>query len=205
MDEIFRQIINYASRINILEAGGLLFGLLCVWFLIKDNILTWPCGIIYVLISFIIFWKAKLYADFGLHVFFLILNIYGWYFWLKGGKEKDKSSEVPISTIDYKWWIGLVIFSFFGIFAMGSLLSRTDASVPFWDSATTVLSLVGMWLTARKKIENWHFWFIVDVLATGVYVYKGIYFYALLYLIYIGMAIAGYLSWKRIMALEAES
>jgi len=202
MGEVLRQILEYASKIDFLEAGGLIFGLLCVWFLIKDNILTWPSGIIYVLISFVIFWRTKLYADFGLHFVFLALNIYGWYYWIKGGREKEAKSIVPITTINSNWWIVLIGSSAISIYIMGKLLSMTDAAVPYWDSTTTVLSIAGRWLTARKKIENWHFWFVVDVIATGVYVYKEIYFYALLYLLYIGMAVAGYLSWKKIMNLE---
>jgi len=199
MQDIISSITDYLISINFLEAAGLVFGLLAVWFLIKENIWTWPSGIAYVVISFVIFWEAKLYADFALHFVFLTLNIYGWYYWIKGGKQADKV-QVPITKTSRKLLMGLVLFSILGVFVMGSLLTTyTDAAVPYWDSATTVLSLAGMWLTARKKIENWHFWFVVDVLATGIYIYKGIYFYATLYLIYIGMAISGYLVWKKSM------
>ena len=82
------EIIAYASGLKLLELAGLVFGLLCVWFLIKQNILTWPMGIIYVIISFVIFMQAKLYADFVLHIFFLILNVYGWYCWYKINRAK---------------------------------------------------------------------------------------------------------------------
>jgi nicotinamide mononucleotide transporter len=75
----------------------------------------------------------------------------------------------------------------------------TDASLSYWDSTTSILSVVAMWLTAKKKIENWIIWLVVDVLATGIYYYKGIYFYCILYLVYTGMAVAGYLSWRRSM------
>lgn len=203
MKEISQQVLEYALSIDFLEFGGLVFGLLAVYFLIKDNIWTWPSGIIYVLISFVVFWKAKLYADFGLHIFFLVLNIYGWYYWITGAKDK-RSVKLPITRIPPGWWPVLIGLSFLGILLMGWLLSKTDASVPYWDSATTVLSIFGMWLTARKKIENWHFWLVVNVLASGIYIYKEIYFYTILYMIYIGMAIAGYISWKRIMALEQQ-
>lgn len=199
MESLLRDILNYASQIELLELLGLIFGLLAVYYLIKENILTWPAGIAYVLVSFVIFWQQKLYADFALHVFFLVLNVYGWWYWLKGGKVTTKE-EVSITHTKPVILIGILVISVIGIGVMGNLLmAYTDASLPYWDSATTVLSLSGMWLTARKKIENWYFWFVVDILATGVYFYKGIYFYAILYLIYIGLAIVGYLAWKKTM------
>ena len=77
--------------------------------------------------------------------------------------------------------------------------SQTDADLPYWDSATTVLSFVAMWMTARKFVENWIVWLIVDVIATAIYAYKGIDFYALLYAIYFGMAIMGWRAWRRSM------
>ena len=71
-----------------------------------------------------------------------------------------------------------------------------DASLPYWDSATSVLSVTGMWLTTKKKIENWYYWLIVDILATGIYMYKELYFYGILYFVYIFLAVAGYMAWK---------
>ena len=200
--DAFESMTQYLLGIDFLEASGLVFGLLAVYFLIKENILTWPSGIAYVLVSFVIFARERLYADFGLHVVFLVLNVYGWWFWRNGDRSKD--NEVRITQTSRVVLISLWIVSIAGIFTMGFMLNRyTDAALPYWDSSTTVLSLTGMWLTARKKIENWHFWFIVDVLATGIYFYKGIYFYATLYLIYIGMAVIGFVTWKRTMKLQA--
>ncbi|MTI23300.1 nicotinamide riboside transporter PnuC [Fulvivirga sp. RKSG066] len=199
MNEILEGILSYTSQIDPLELAGLIFGLLAVYFLIKENIWTWPLGIAYVLVSFVIFWEQKLYADFWLHVFFLIMNIYGWWFWLKGNESK-KDKEPPITNISLQRLVVLLLISAAGIYGLGTYLSTsTDASLPYWDSTTTILSLTGMWLSARKKIENWYFWFVVDVLATGIYFYKGIYFYALLYMIYIVLAIIGFLEWKKFM------
>lgn len=213
MDSTLHQAIEFISTMDLLEVTGLIFGLLAVIFLIKENILTWPSGIIYVLVSLIIFWREKLYADFGLHIFFLVLNIYGWWYWIKGNKASaqhkkpldnsstlDAAEEVPISKTPSRVLLILALLSIGGTFLMGFLFEKfTDASLPYWDSATTVLSLTGMWLTARKKIENWYFWLVVDVLATGIYYYKDIYFYSILYLIYIGLAVSGFLTWRKAM------
>ena len=193
--EPFDPIIRYAQTMDGLEAAGLVFGLACVWLLIRQNIWTWPLGIAYVLVSFVVFYQARLYADLALHVVFLVLNVYGWIHWLRGGPRED--ADLPVTTTRPAHLAAILVLSGFGIVVVGTLLARyTDAAVPYWDSATSVLSIAAMWLTAQKKIENWHFWLVIDVLATGIYVYKGIYFYALLYLVYIGLAVAGYLAWR---------
>jgi nicotinamide mononucleotide transporter len=181
----------------------LISGLLAVIWLIRQNILTWPSGIVYVLASLIIFWRERLYADLALHVFYLFLNGYGWYYWAAGKKRSE--TDVPVTTTSGKLLLALSVISLAGIVFLGwGLHHYTDASLPYWDSATTILSFTGMWLTARKKIENWFFWFIVDVMATGVYYHKGIYFYAFLYMIYIGMAISGYVAWKKAMRIHRQ-
>lgn len=205
MGEFFEEAINYANGIDILELLGLIFGLLAVWFLIKQSILTWPSGIIYILISFVIFWKIQLYGDFLLHVFFLVLNIYGWYYWIRA--KKSEAEEVPVSTFNPKVNLLLLAGTALGVVVFGWILQSLPkmvegmepAALPYWDATTSILSVTGMWLTTRKKIENWYYWLAVDVLATGIYIYKGIYFYALLYFIYIGLAIWGYLAWRKSM------
>jgi nicotinamide mononucleotide transporter len=191
-----KEISETLITINMLEIAGLIFGLICVWLLIKENIWTWPTGIVYVLISLLIFYHEKLYADLALHFIYLGLNFYGWYYWIYGKKKNEE--DLPVTNASYSLLFNLLISSTILIFLTGYILNNfTDASLPYWDSTTTVLSLAGMYLTARKKIENWYFWFVVDVIATGIYFYKGITFYAILYLIYIGLAVAGYFSWKK--------
>ena len=197
-NSIWEEIVHYLFNMPTLEFLGFLFGVLCVLFLIIRHVLTWPFGIAYVLVSLVVFIQQKLYADFTLHVFFLIMNIYGWYYWVYGKKEQQ--AEVPITSIGASSWLGILVICAIGIVLWGFALNTyTDADLAYWDSTTSVLSFAAMWLTARKKIENWTLWLVVDILATGIYFYKGIYFYCLLYLIYIGMAIAGYMAWKKAM------
>jgi len=196
LNHIWQEIVDYLMNMPPLEFMGFLFGVLCVMFLIMRNVLTWPFGIAYVLVSFVVFIQQKLYADFTLHVFFLVMNIYGWYYWVNAKKEDEKA--VPITNISAQSWLNILLVSALGIALWGFALNRyTDADLAYWDSTTSVLSFAAMWLTARKKIENWIIWLVVDILATGIYFYKGIYFYCLLYLVYIGMAVAGYLAWRK--------
>ncbi|NND70840.1 MAG: nicotinamide mononucleotide transporter [Rhodothermales bacterium] len=192
-------MVDILLSLDWIEASGLVFGLACVILLIRQSILTWPLGIAYVLVSLYIFYESKLYADLILHVFFLWMNIYGWYYWINGNTEAE--IELPVTRESPKVLSGLLLLSAVGVVLCGYLFTQfTDASLPYWDSTTTILSFTAMWLTARKKIESWHLWFVVDVLASGIYLFKELYFYAVLYGVYIGLAIAGYLSWRRSMA-----
>ncbi len=200
--DFIQEAVQYASGIRLLELAALVSGLLCVLFLIKQNILTWPAGIIYVLISLVVFVKVKLYADFILHVFYLILNIYGWYYWLSPQNDSDR--KLLVTHTKPKTMLALLLFSAAAIFVSGKLLMEyTDASLPYWDSTTSILSISAMWLTAKKKLESWLIWLVVDILATGIYFYKGLHFYCILYLVYIGMAVAGFISWRRSQQLVA--
>jgi len=209
LNEIWEGIVSGILEQDFLGFAGLIFGLLCVYFLIKKSLLTWPFGILYVLVSFVVFWQARLYGDFLLHVFFLVLNIYGWYYWVK--RNNTDNQAVGISRLPAKQALltlgvtalGVVIFAQFLISIPAWFSSAGPAALPYWDSTTTMLSIAGMWLTARKKLDNWYYWFAVDVLATGVYFYKELYFYSALYFIYIGMAVAGYISWRKTMLSQA--
>lgn len=196
MEQFWQEVVQYAQQIDVLEFLGLVFGLLTVWFLIKENILTWPAGILYVLVSFVIFYKTRLYADLALHVVFLILNVYGWYYWVHGSKDKE---ELPVTRTPWRHMGLVLVCCFAGVLMVAEVLKTTDAALPYWDSTTTSLSIGAMWLQARKKIESWVLWLLVDVLATGIYINREIYFYATLYGVYIIMAVSGFMAWKKSM------
>ena len=110
---MINELITYVSGIDALELIGLISGLLCVIFLIRESIYTWPFGILYVLVSFVIFWEANLYGDFLLHVFYLLLNLYGWYYWLTG--KKGESDSVKITTLGLQGKLKFVLLSAAGV------------------------------------------------------------------------------------------
>lgn len=205
INEIWSEIVSTIQGLDFWGLSGLIFGLLAVYFLIKESVWTWPSGILYVMVSFVVFWEARLYGDFLLHIFFLVLNVYGWYYWVNGNKTDNQSVTITHSSTKHiLLTLGLTAI---GVFVFAQILIAIPdwfegvepPSLPYWDSTTSILSVAGMWLTARKKIDNWYYWFAVDVLAAGIYFYKGIYFYSVLYFVYIGMAVAGYLSWRKSM------
>jgi len=182
-----------------LEFTGLTSGLICVWLLIRQNVWTFPIGLIYAVVSVAVFIEARLYADVLLSGYYVLMNAYGWYYWLYGG-SRTTTDELPVSRTPNRTLLGLTMVTAVSTVAMGWFFdTRTDADFPYWDSATTCMSFAAMWMTARKYIDNWIVWLVVDVIATAIYYVKGIHFYAILYGVYLGMAIMGWRAWQLTM------
>jgi nicotinamide mononucleotide transporter len=188
-----------------LEFLGLVSGLLCVWLLIRENIWNFPIGLVYAVISVVVFARERLYADVLLNGYYVLMNAYGWYFW-RFGAERTAGAYVPVTFAPSGTRIVVLLLVIGATGALGWVLdTHTDAEVAYWDSAITTLSFAAMWMTARKYIDNWILWLVVDVIATGVYLYKGIEFYAVLYGIYLIMAVMGWQAWRRSMRLASSS
>lgn len=177
-----------------LEFVAVFFGLLSVWFARKENILVYPTGIINVLIYVYICFKVGLYADMGINAFYFVMSIYGWVKWSM--KMEDKHVR-PISYATVKEWtisIAGTILSFFVLYFI--LKNYTDSTVPFWDALTTAIFIVGMWLMAFKKIENWLFWIAGDLACIPLFASKGLVLTSFQYAVFLGLAIAGYTAWR---------
>src|SRR5215470_9599053 len=169
------------------EIIGAVIGLISVWLTVRQNIWCWPTGLIMVCLYLIVFYQAKLYADMGLQVVYIILQIYGWYEWLHGGKDQGK---LDVSQVSIKMSLVLTVIGIVGTVALGYMLkSRTDASLPYWDSTATILSLIAQWMMAKKILENWFVWVTVDILSIGIYLYKELYFTTVLYAAFLVLAI----------------
>jgi len=185
-----------------IEATAVVFGLLCVWLTIRQNIWCWPTGLIQVLLYIVIFYKALLYSDMLLHIIYVVMQIYGWYHWLYGGKGKTELKVSTLSRSLLSMWIGIGVL---GTFLWGFLMARyTNAAVPYADAFTTVASLIAQWLMARKRLESWWFWIAVDIVAVGVYLYKSLYLTMGLYVVFLVLATMGYFRWKADMPNKKE-
>lgn len=179
------------------EATAVIFGLLCVWLTVRQNIWCWPTGLVQVVLYIFIFYQVKLYSDLILHVIYVGMQIYGWYHWLHGGRDRG---TLPVSTLRWRGRIGWVTAAAFGTGAWGLLMARfTDAAVPYGDAFTTAASLIAQWLMARKRLESWLFWIAVDVIAVGIYWYKELYLTSGLYAVFLGLAIMGLFAWRKSM------
>jgi len=186
------------------ELIGAASGLLCVWLIIRENIWNWPVGLAYALVSLLVFYNARLYSDLVLHVFYVFMNGYGWYYWLRGAGARGSEGRLVVARLSTRSTSLLGVATVIGIIAMGWLFDYyTDADLAYWDSTTTVMSFAAMWMAAHKYIENWLVWLVVDVLATGIYIFKGIWPYAVLYGLYIPMAVWGWMAWSRSMSLSS--
>lgn len=185
---------------NKIELIGALLGLLYIFFSIKQHILTWPTGLFTSLLYTVVFFQSGFYADMGLQVYYVAISIYGWYFWLKGGKKTSvgHQKKLPARRTPKKLLINLLlatIIIYAGILFI--LLNFTDSSVPYMDSLTTALSITATWMLAKKYIEHWLIWVFVDIFSAGLYVYKGLWPTVILFLVYTVMAVVGYIEWKK--------
>ena len=181
------------------EPVGTVLGLVVVWCLIRQNVWAWPLGVAYVIVSITVLYEARLYANLLLHlVAFLPMNLYGWYYWLFGTEQRQ---ELPVTRASRSVLASLAVLCGAVAACLGIYFAtQTNAAYPYWDNGVFALSLAAMWLTARKKIENWMVWFVVNIISVALYALQGLEGYAILYAIYLGMAIWGFVTWRRSMA-----
>jgi nicotinamide mononucleotide transporter len=180
---------------NWLEAVAVAFGIVSVYLSVRQNIWSWPTAVVNVALYFLVFRDAKLYADMGLQLVYLILSLYGWYEWLYGGENR---SELRVSRATPRMTLSLVVIAAVSVAVLGTFLARsTDAALPYMDSTTTSTSLVAQWMMTRKVLENWAVWMAVDVAYVGMFIYKALYLTAGLYAVFFALAAMGYAQWKR--------
>ena len=179
-----------------LEILGVIFSLLYLNFSIKQNILLWPMGTLSAILYMVVFYKSKFYADMGLNAYYFIISIYGWLLWRKRAVEGEK--VFPVSRIRLNQGLILALITVTAFVGIGLLLDRfTDSPVPFWDAFTTALSFTATWMLARKIIEHWILWVIVDTVSMALYFHRGLYPTLVLFGIYTVMAVIGYIQWKK--------
>lgn len=187
-----------------LEIIGTLVGLVYLWLEYKASIYLWIAGMLMPAIYIVVYFNAGLYADFGINIYYLVAAVYGWFFWMWGKRKKSNNPEVgedlPIVHTPLKCYLPLILVFIGSFIAIAWILIRfTDSNVPWLDSFTTALSIVGMWMLARKYLEQWLAWILVDLVCCGLYIYKDLYFTSFLYGLYSIIAIFGYFKWKKMM------
>ena len=178
------------------EILGVIFSILYLIFCIQQNILLWPLGIASALLYMVVFYQSKFYADMGLNGYYVVISIYGWLLWRKGSAEGG--SKLHVSRLGKRHALILLGFTAAAFAGIGLILDRyTDSPVPYWDAFTTAVSFTATWMLARKILENWILWIIVDAVSMGLYLYRGLYPTLFLFAIYTTMAVIGYLKWSR--------
>ncbi len=195
---ILQTVFAYAFA-NRLEAAGAIAGLISVVLLIRQNIWNWPFGVLYAGISVYLFARVPLLGQVVLNGYFLLMNAYGWWLWLRNPPSTDDALLVTRASITT---LALTLsLASLGVVVLALLFDQfTDLLYPPVDIGIALLSTAAMWLQARKKLESWVFWFVINLASVGLFIAVGNYFYALLYLLYIPMAVQGFVAWRRSMS-----
>ncbi len=181
-----------------LELIGFVLALITVLLNIRQLHWAWLFSIISSATYALVFYESRLYGDMGLQLVFIAVSVWGWYQWLCAGAGNAAAEALPVTRLSLRGWgwsagawlAGFVILSWF-------LKTWTDTDVPHADGFLTAGSLLGQLLLSRKKLENWHVWIVVDLLYVGLYLYKNLTLTAILYAVFVVMAVIGLLAWKK--------
>ena len=201
MNEIFNfffgQYFEYETLDIVLEIIAVIFGFLSVWYSKQNKIWVFPTGMISTSIFVYLLFKWGLLGDMMINGYYFIMSVYGWYIWTR---KIDETHNTPISTTTKKeklMSVGIFIATMIFVFIVYKTFDKWTSWVAYVDTITTAVFFVGMWLMAKRKIENWIYWIIGDIISIPLYFYKGFTFTSLQYLGFTFIAIFGYLAWKK--------
>ena len=180
------------------EIIGAVIGLVYLYLEFKANKWLWPVGVLMPIVYVWIFFQSKFYADMGINIYYFFASIYGWILWSKHQKNNQEELLITYTPKRYIVPISIIGILLFAIIAF-ILVRFTDSPVPYGDSFTTALSVLGMWLLARKHVEQWWFWFFVNIISCALYLWKGLYTTSVLFAIYSIISVFGYFKWKKMM------
>jgi nicotinamide mononucleotide transporter len=179
--------------ITVTEAWGFVTGGICVWLVVREHLWNWPVGLANNILFFILFLRARLYADMSLQTIYFALGIYGWWNWTFGGKS---GSPLAITRVSRNEWLALFLAVPLGVWLLRLLLLRLNGAAPFADSLTTILSLAAQYLLSKKRLENWWFWILADCIYIPLYFGRQLPLTAALYAIFLVMCLCGLRQWS---------
>lgn len=196
-DFLFGQYANSSTIDITLEIIAVIFGFLSVWFSKQNKIWVFPTGMISTAIFVYLLLKWQLLGDMMINGYYFIMSVYGWYIWTR---KVDATHVTPISrtTIkEKKVSVFIFLATLVFVYAIYTYFDKWNTVTAYIDTVTTAIFFVGMWLMAKRKIENWIYWIIGDIISVPLYFYKGFTFSSFQYLIFTFIAISGYLAWKK--------
>jgi nicotinamide mononucleotide transporter len=177
------------------EILGFVTGAASVFLAVRESAWNWPVGIANKLFFLILFWRAKLYADAVLQIVYIIISIFGWWNWVRGGEDH---STLRVTRTRMRSAIVMLLLTAGCTALLTGILHRfTDSVVPFWDGLTTALSLTAQYMLSRKLLENWWVWMSADVIYIALYIYKSLYLTGVLYFVFFILCVAGYVGWRK--------
>jgi nicotinamide mononucleotide transporter len=196
-DFFFGQYKEYSTTDTILEIIAVIFGFLSVWFSKNNKIWVFPTGMISTSIFVYLLLKWELLGDMMINIYYFIMSIYGWYIWTR---KIDDSQVTQISTTTKKekqTSVFIFLATLLFVYLVYTYFDKWTSWVAYVDTFTTAIFFVGMWLMAKRKVENWLFWIVGDIISIPLYFYKGFTFTSLQYLGFTFIAIFGYFAWKK--------
>lgn len=196
-DFLFAQYSEYQTSDVVLEIVAVVFGFLSVWFSKQNKIWVFPTGMVSTVIFVYLLLKWELLGDMMINAYYFIMSVYGWYIWTR--KDGDKQ-VTPISRTTFnekKISIAIFIATLVFVYLVYQAFDKWTSWVAYVDTITTAIFFVGMWLMAKRKLENWIYWIVGDIISVPLYFYKGFTFTSLQYLFFTFIAVFGYLSWKK--------
>lgn len=183
------------------EVLAVVLAVLYLLLAIRQNIWCWAAAAVSTTLYLFIMYEAKLYMESVLQIFYLVMAAYGWYQWRLGGADH---TALKVSTWPWKVHAIAVVLVFLLVFVSGELLSRySSAALPFADSFTTWGAVIATFMVARKILENWIYWFVIDAVSVWLYLSRELYFTAALFVVYLVMIVIGYRKWRASMLEEA--
>lgn len=184
-----------------LDIATTVLGLIYIWLEYRASIALWIVGIIMPAMDIYLYWSHGLYADFGMAIYYTLAAIYGYVVWKFGLRSnKEDKTELPITHFPLCFIVpSAFVFGVAWYIIYLILVHFTNSTVPITDSFINALSFIGLWALARKYVEQWFVWIVVDVFSSVLYAFKGIPFKASLYALYVVIAVMGYFKWKKIM------
>jgi nicotinamide mononucleotide transporter len=195
-------IIDWMSG-HWVELLGTFFAILYLYLSVRENIWLWVTGFVSSFLYLVLFLDERLYADMSLQVYYLVISVYGWFAW-KSGRKASGRSKMPVSRVNRSLALKLLLAGagIYGVVVVALLtlpeqLGIPKSDLPYWDAFTTTGGIVATWMLARKKLEHWLIWVVVDLVSTGMYIYKGLTVTVVLYIVYTLVAVVGFREWKQ--------
>jgi nicotinamide mononucleotide transporter len=195
MAEVSQFVLSLFGEMSPWEAGAVILAIAYLLLAVRENILCWYCALVSTTIFTFLFWDVSLLMESALNVYYIIMAIYGWHQWKFGGSKK---SGVFISSLGLRENILIITIILIATLVSGWLLSQhTHAAWPYVDSFTTWASVVTTFMVAKKILENWLYWLVIDSISIPLYIDRGLYLTAILFMVYIVIVIIGYLNWRQ--------
>jgi len=200
VEEILDRFMEGLLATTLLEYIAVFSGILSVWYSRKAHILVYPIGLINTIIYVWLSFKADLLGEASVNFYYTVMNVYGWVMWTRKDQQQQKLLSITFS--DQRWWkMQILFFAFFYVSIFFSLQylkqSFAAGAIPWADAFASATAFTGMWLMTRKKVESWIWWIATNIASIPLYFTKGYVVTSLYYIILLGMAVAGWVEWRR--------